>query len=168
MRAVLLSIGVIAAGSLLSGSATAQYVPYPTGEGFYYDMGFVQQDPFQPYGNGYGAQVNGGNGNLMGNVGWANQDLQMFPNDGRQYQNQLYGSQPRYFYPKNVLRPDPMRQTQYMQQFPYVQQLQPMQQPQYGPQPQYMAQPRIAPHLNFAQQPFYNMPIPTIQSFNVR
>ncbi len=165
MRAAIISIGVLAAGSLLSGSAKAQYDPYSFPAGVYNELGFMQQNQFQVYGNGYGFQGNGDDVNVMGaigNLGWANQGQAMLPNNRRQIWNNPYGSPSLYRSPRYVLPSQPMQQTQYPQQFPYMQQIQGVQQPQYTPQTQYFQVPGIPHQSQFGMQPMYMLPFPTM------
>jgi hypothetical protein len=164
MRAAIFCLGVLTSGSLLSGAASAQFVPAPF-LGDFGETGFVPTNTFPFPANGYGFQGDAGVGlpnGMMGNPGLTSQERRALSNIRQQFPSNPYGL------PQGLQRipfapTPPMQQTPYPRQFPYAQQLQNMQLPRYAPQPQYIGQPTIAPHLEFGQQPQYMMTFPLLQ-----
>jgi hypothetical protein len=175
MRAVLFCLGVLAAGSLLEGAATAQqFVPGPSFLGDFGDTGFVTTNAFPYTASGNGFQGNAGVGmpgammghagfgmpnGTMGNPDLTDQQRQTLSNARRQLPRNPYGLR-RGYYPAQAASNPSMQQMPYPQPFQYTPQVQNMQLPQYVPQTQVIGGSSINPHLHFAQQPQFILALP--------
>jgi hypothetical protein len=190
MRVVLFCLGVLAAGSLLEGEATAQqFVPGPSFLGDLGDTGFVTTNAFPYTASGNGFQGNAGvgmpgammmgnagvgmPGAMMGNAGvglpngtMGNPDLtdqqrQTLSNVRQRLPRNPYGLR-RAYYPAQAAPNPAMQHMPYPQSFQYTPQIQDMQLPQYVPQTQFIGGSSINPHLHFTQQPQFILTLPLI------